>query len=636
MTGKDVQFELVRGETFISPLDGWGAHWLIDFVNGGQYCVDNLEPNTLYRKWYLTLTIDGMVYQFEIAVFEKVGRYLYVNKPVGLLTEFFELDGYFRAYYWDFEVMRESGSTWIPLDTLEMTSHIFDPLPNRDYGPKFAIHDGHYVLELSNDHTGSIDEAGTYFQKGDVFTFPDPSSIYSLPTINWDLPVVTASENQNIISLVANLNIPAPTEIKVAVSKREVGKPIEHNLLRIPAGERIGTLAIALDDDTVRQPDRQMEFTFESSSTALFGPQFQMTLNVIDDDPDNDAPTAPTITAIPGLSCTTMSPRWTPATDASGPIRSYNIYRKHSEDGYVLVRQVGGNDYKTVDRVPEPGAYTYAISAVDVFGLEGIKSQPFTSATPACTDDSVPPVGSIIAPVDGAVVGGLIVVDVDVTDDAPLGVNSVDLYLDSWIYLDTIFLNLDQSFLLDTAKLTEDSHSLFIRTHDFGGNVHQSAPVNITVNHSIPSEPTGLSLSFVDADSVELKWDVPPLSEIGLISHYKVLRDGNTIGTSIQAHYVDPTILTGEVHCYAVMAVGITGVNSRLSHGVCTDSLLVVGDLDGDDDVDVDDLAIVLEARNTPVNQPEDPRDIDGDGQITVLDVRKLSLLCTRPRCAPD
>ena len=58
----------------------------------------------------------------------------------------------------------------------------------------------------------------------------------------------------------------------------------------------------------------------------------------------------------------------------------------------------------------------------------------------------------------------------------------------------------------------------------------------------------------------------------------------------------------------------------------------VEGDLDGD--VNRNDLNIILAARNTPADGPDDPRDLDGDGMITALDARKLVLMCTRPRCA--
>lgn len=55
------------------------------------------------------------------------------------------------------------------------------------------------------------------------------------------------------------------------------------------------------------------------------------------------------------------------------------------------------------------------------------------------------------------------------------------------------------------------------------------------------------------------------------------------------------------------------------------------GDIDGDNDVDATDLAAVLAARNRPAAGPNDPRDLDHDGRITVLDARILVRFFTRP-----
>jgi trehalose utilization protein len=61
-----------------------------------------------------------------------------------------------------------------------------------------------------------------------------------------------------------------------------------------------------------------------------------------------------------------------------------------------------------------------------------------------------------------------------------------------------------------------------------------------------------------------------------------------------------------------------------------------LGDYDGDGDCDMDDLNILLADRNKPVSKSAcgKPCDLDGDGVITALDARKLTLLCTRPNCA--
>lgn len=57
-------------------------------------------------------------------------------------------------------------------------------------------------------------------------------------------------------------------------------------------------------------------------------------------------------------------------------------------------------------------------------------------------------------------------------------------------------------------------------------------------------------------------------------------------------------------------------------------------DADGNGQVDRDDIAAIVAARNTPAGQ-NDPRDADRDGVITVLDARLCVQLCTKAGCAP-
>jgi hypothetical protein len=93
----------------------------------------------------------------------------------------------------------------------------------------------------------------------------------------------------------------------------------------------------------------------------------------------------------------------------------------------------------------------------------------------------------------------------------------------------------------------------------------------------------------------------------------------------------------GEDNCPTVVNPGqadsnVNGVGDACDGGVVT----TPGDLDHDGDVDRNDLNLLLAARNTQASGPSDPRDLDGDGVITVLDGRKLTLLCTRPACATN
>jgi hypothetical protein len=58
------------------------------------------------------------------------------------------------------------------------------------------------------------------------------------------------------------------------------------------------------------------------------------------------------------------------------------------------------------------------------------------------------------------------------------------------------------------------------------------------------------------------------------------------------------------------------------------------GDLDGDNDVDTDDLAVIEAALGSASTGPGDPRDLNGDGRIDSTDLSLLRSLCSRKNCA--
>jgi len=60
----------------------------------------------------------------------------------------------------------------------------------------------------------------------------------------------------------------------------------------------------------------------------------------------------------------------------------------------------------------------------------------------------------------------------------------------------------------------------------------------------------------------------------------------------------------------------------------------IPGDFDGDKDVDNNDLTALRARFGKPATGPDDPGDLVRDDQINVLDFRKISTLCTRPKCA--
>lgn len=89
----------------------------------------------------------------------------------------------------------------------------------------------------------------------------------------------------------------------------------------------------------------------------------------------------------------------------------------------------------------------------------------------------------------------------------------------------------------------------------------------------------------------------------------------------------------GTTNAVSLAVTGASSANGTVFTQVVRAATLA-GDVDGDGDVDRDDAQLVFMARNQSASGDADPRDMDRDGRVTVLDARKVSLACTRPSCA--
>ena len=79
------------------------------------------------------------------------------------------------------------------------------------------------------------------------------------------------------------------------------------------------------------------------------------------------------------------------------------------------------------------------------------------------------------------------------------------------------------------------------------------------------------------------------------------------------------------------------GIGTAAYHGLLV-AASQLGDLDGDGDIDNDDLNLLLAELNTPVSGSTCGVrcDLNEDGAINALDARQLVARCTRPRCATE
>lgn len=74
-------------------------------------------------------------------------------------------------------------------------------------------------------------------------------------------------------------------------------------------------------------------------------------------------------------------------------------------------------------------------------------------------------------------------------------------------------------------------------------------------------------------------------------------------------------------------------VTLYLSIGIASSAQAAVCDVDADGDIDRLDLGLIISVRDTPASGPDDPRDADGDGTITVNDARSCVRQCNLPKC---
>ncbi len=149
---------------------------------------------------------------------------------------------------------------------------------------------------------------------------------------------------------------------------------------------------------------------------------------------------------------------------------------------------------------------------------------------------------------------------------------------------------------------------------------------------SVPDKISKRRLPFPEPRSVRLR----PLRG-GQEYSMRTIPIGNT--RQLLAHRSGLRITMVALSVFLLQTAMTLATSSSLfspSPAVAQTHSVVPGDYDGDCDVDRADLDIILLDRNRPVNSSAcgSPCDLDGDGMITVLDARRLVLLCSQPRCA--
>lgn len=180
-------------------------------------------------------------------------------------------------------------------------------------------------------------------------------------------------------------------------------------------------------------------------------------------------------------------------------------------------------------------------------------------------------------------------------------------------------------------------HTVSFRVDPFGTQKATVRISNLTIGlRSVLTAKAGASQTVYTGRAVTLDGSGSSDSR-GVALDYSWLQSSGPAVTLSDLHAVKPTFISPAVSVSGqTLVFQLTTTNS--DGASATDSVVItvakLGDVNVDNSIDTIDLNLVLAARNTPVSGPNDLRDLDGDGMITALDARKLTTLCTRPRCA--
>jgi uncharacterized protein len=103
---------------------------------------------------------------------------------------------------------------------------------------------------------------------------------------------------------------------------------------------------------------------------------------------------------------------------------------------------------------------------------------------------------------------------------------------------------------------------------------------------------------------------------------------------------LDHTLVSNSLATYATPVLDVVHANAEFAvqtsdhdPDIVRFTIPKAGDVDGDGDIDRNDITAITAARNTNANGPFDPRDVNGDGRIDLTDVRLATTGCTRSGC---
>ena len=179
--------------------------------------------------------------------------------------------------------------------------------------------------------------------------------------------------------------------------------------------------------------------------------------------------------------------------------------------------------------------------------------------------DLVPPIISILSPISGTVVRDSTQIRIFANDN--VGISSVVVTID-----DLLEFTLSDSpyvALWNTYEYPNNSnHIISAKAIDSSGNETNAQSIYVNVGNYYNE-----TISFLNTeryvDSIGLSWDIPYEAE-----QFLIIRDGDTIASTINNNYIDRNITSGSFYCYQISAVNSYALSGPLSSSECEKALI--------------------------------------------------------------
>jgi len=225
------------------------------------------------------------------------------------------------------------------------------------------------------------------------------------------------------------------------------------------------------------------------------------------------------------------------------------------------VGSIFSNNLVTIKAAPTTGAYSEAFSVSDTSALFLLTFRPAIA-------DTIPPTVFVTAPVNGAVLSGVVTLLATAADN--VGVATLQFTVDG-NPIGAPALNVGLlSYPLDTASLSTGTHVIGARATDAAGNIGIAPSVNVTVLH-----PISFSAVLLNTSGTPVQGIVKLSKVIGTAAPIEVYAAPIALDGSISYSFVLELTATYLVKLYAVD--GITQLYSFSLSAAVLDALHLSG-----------------------------------------------------------